>query len=57
MSKSDFEGLTAKEKGYVVYMRGADPMYPNIPESYSPSPEDEKEYNKGGMSACLEVMG
>ncbi len=56
MTSEEFEALSPREKGYVVYMRGAWKEQPNIPRHYKPNEEDKKEYEHGGRQAVIEVQ-
>lgn len=55
-SKEEFDTATAWQKGYAVYMWGARKDQPNIPKTYKPTEEEEKEFKSGGFAALLVVM-
>ncbi len=52
-TKSQFERMNLFAKGYWVYMAGADPDEPNIPESWAPPKHYRKRYEAGQQHAIL----
>ena len=56
MSKAEFDALTPREKGYAVYMAGCRDDQPNIPEEFTPAPEDKGEYDAGQFDGVLEAQ-
>jgi len=56
MTKSEFDCLSARQKGYVVYMVGARNDQPHVPETYVPCGNDADEYGAGQSDAVLEVQ-
>lgn len=51
-----FNKLSARSKGYAVYMMGSREDQPDIPEEYEPSPKDKEEYERGQFAAMLEAQ-
>jgi hypothetical protein len=59
ITKEEFEGLSPRDRGYVVYMCGAREDEPNVPAEgciYPKDSEDYKEYLAGQHEALLEVI-
>ena len=56
LTAAEFEALTPREKGYAVYMAGCRDDQPNIPEEYTPAPEDQAEYDAGQFDGVLEAQ-
>ena len=52
-TKEDFEAMGPRQKGFAVYWFGANPAQPNIPETYTPKPEEKAEYDRGQFEAVL----
>ena len=55
-TQKEFEGLTAYEKGYAVYLFGYRQDQPAVPKFYEPEPEDAEEYGRGQQEAILSVQ-
>ena len=51
-----FEALSPAGKGYVVYFLGCHADEPNVPETYTPAPEDRAEFDRGQAHAILAVQ-
>ena len=56
ISKKEFLSLSPRLKGYAVYMAGCREDQPNIPETWTPKPEDQKEYDAGQFDGVLEAQ-
>lgn len=56
ITKEQFEAFTPRQRGYVVYMRGAWESEPHVPEEENPYPagsEDYAEWARGQMQGVL----
>lgn len=56
LAKKEFEDASPRQKGYLVYLCGARDDEPNVPESFSPQPDERAEYEEGQMEAIVEVQ-
>lgn len=59
MTKEQFESLTPRERGYVVYLAGCRDDQPNIPDEANPYPrdtEDAREWREGQIQAVIETQ-
>lgn len=55
-TKKEFEALTPKERGFVVYWCGENPKQPNIPNEKNQYPVGSREYkqwDEGAFEAML----
>jgi len=59
LSQKEFNDLTPYQRGYTVYLYGANPEEPNVPDEQNPYPKDSNEhfeYLCGAAKAVLEVL-
>ena len=59
LSKSEFESLTPRTRGYVVYMAGSRDDQLNVPDESNPYPSgscDALEWDEGQHKAVLEAQ-
>lgn len=56
ITKSEFNAMPPRHKGYAVYMGGCRDDQPNIPRSFTPEPKDAVEYHAGYFAASLEAQ-
>lgn len=59
LTKEEFEALSPRQRGYVVYMYGDRDDQPNVPSEscpYPPGSVEWEQYAQGMMTAVLEVQ-
>ena len=53
---AQFSHMNAFTKGYAVYMLGARDDEPHVPESYTPTERERKEYESGQAAAVRDTQ-
>lgn len=56
LTAEQFAGLTARDKGFTVYMCGCRDDQPNVPEEYEPAPGEAGDYAAGQQAAIVATM-